>query len=320
MPLRKWTQTDSTHQFAHQVADRLSCHIAGNRAPWQKCWDNPPGADLPPFNPRSRERFRGLNAIQLRSAAEQKGYNDPRWMSYRAAECMSGQVHAGEKGTTVEYLAYSTPPDPNVKLSKLSGLDVSHKTYTVFNAEQINVLPPLENHLPRKPQEWETCERAERLLRNSGAQIETHNKCFSIYENKRDTIVMPNVESFRSPRHYYSQAVQELSSWTGNKQRLDRQCYHERHVCLEENARETMRVHIACMTVNSEVRLPYSTMGTSFHKAWRQAITRNPDELRSAASDADRISKYLLQYDRQPDRNLSVDQIPREARVPDMSR
>ncbi len=302
MSLRKWTATDSARKFAREVADRLTNQIADDQAPWQKGWDKPTGADLPPFNPATDKRYHGLNEIQLRSVAVEKGYNDPRWMTDHDAMKSQAKVRAGEKGTTVEFHRHDTHRG------------ATHHTHTVYNAEQIEGLPPLEKHLPKEPQEWETCERTERLLRNSGAQIETHNKCYSIYEDKRDTIVLPNEEKFQSPRHYYSQAIQELSSWTGHEQRLNRESHKDFYISVEEQARESMRIQMACMTVSSELRLPKNPPRDLSRQSWGEAISHNPDELRSAASDADRISKYLLQYDRQPDRKLSVDQIPREAR------
>ena len=305
MALRKWTQTDSARQFAREVADRVIGQIADNRAPWQNGWDKPTGADLPPFNPSNGDRYRQLNEIQLRSVAEQKGFNDPRWMNYRAAMSMGAQVRAGERGTKVEYLRYSTQPEP------------IHRTYTVFNAEQIDGLPPLEQHLPEEPQQWEVCERAERLLQNAGARFETNNEGWSIYDPDRDTIVMPDKEQFHSHEAYYAAAMHEMSHWTGHENRLDRNSPDNFHVDLKTRAQENLRAHLTCMTVNSKLRLPKESPGSFYHQAWIETIKNNPGELRSAASDADRMADYIQQYDRQPERRQNVDQIPSAERSVD---
>lgn len=62
-----------------------------------------------------------------------------------------------------------------------------------------------------------------------------------------------------------------------------------------------MRTSIASMNVNSELRLPYNSIAIQHHERWSRAITHNPDELRMAANDADRISKYILDRNRQPE-------------------
>ncbi|MDE0432762.1 MAG: zincin-like metallopeptidase domain-containing protein [Bryobacterales bacterium] len=309
MPLRKWTQTDSARQFAREVADRLCGQIAEDRAPWQKRWDKPTGADLPPFNASNGDRYRGLNEIQLRSVAEQKGFNDPRWMNYRAAMSMGAQVRAGERGTKVEYLRYSTQPE------------TIHRTYTVFNADQIDRMPPLEQHLPKEPQQWEVCERAERLLHNSGAQFKTNNESWAGYAKSRDIIVIPAQEKFRSPEAYYTAVLHEMGHWTGHESRLDRDCLKNRYVNHEYRAQEDLRVQMMCLKVNSELRLPKEYLRSSAYKQdWIETIKINPDDLRSAIRDADRMADYILQYDRQPERSQNVDQIPSAARsVDDLS-
>ncbi len=304
MPIRKWTATNSARTFSREVADRLSCQIADNRAPWQKQWDKPTGADLPPFNPATGKRYHGLNAIQLRSVAEEKGFNDPRWITYSGAKKMGAHVRAGEQGTKVEYLRYH--PDR----------DSTHHTHTVFNAEQINGLPSLEQHLPKEPQQWEVCERAERMIRASGAVIEHETTDSAFYEANEDKIVLPDHDLFRSPEAYYATSLHELSHWTGHESRLDRETLQQgvKDGWASENyALEELRAEISCMNMSSLMRLPKeSTYGYHDHH-WIKTLKNNPDDLRSAVRDADRMAKYILQYDRPADRSLNVSQIPRAA-------
>ncbi len=314
MPAHKWAASESAKRFAREVADRLSRQILRNQAPWQKYWDHPTGADLPPFNAGTSRNYTGLNALKLRSVAIDKGYDDPRWMTRRSAEQMGGQIRAGEKATSVEYLYYVTPADPSIKLSELNDLQAHHETTHVFNAEQIDGLPSLEKHLPQQPNELETCERTSRLIANIGAKIETHEHDYSKYDQERDTIKMPSVDRFRNARDYYGHAILQLSTWTGNQDRAPRLCHFERNIDDDENGREMMRTHIASMNVSSELRLPYNVMAVQHHERWSRAITHNPDELRMATEDAYRIGKYILDHDQQVDRPLSAEVSPREAR------
>lgn len=302
MPPTKWTASDSARRFAREAADRLSRQILGNRAPWQRCWDKPTGADLPPFNPFGRSRYHGLNAVKLRSVAIERGYDDPRWMSARSAKAMRCQVRSGEQGISVEYLAYSTPSDPDVEIKSLKDLDCNHETYIVFNAEQIDGLPSLEKQLPRQPEDHLICERAARMIAETGAKIETHEHDFSRYDEKSDSIKMPPSKTFRNLRDCYGHAVLQLTTWTGNKDRAPRACFAGRNTDNEQWSRELMRSSIASMNVNSELRLPYNSMAVQHHERWSRTISRNPDELRWAAEDSHRITKYILERDYPVDR------------------
>ena len=294
----EWTASDSAQHFAREAADRLSRQVLGNRAPWQRAWNKPTGADLPPFNPLGRARFNGLNAVKLRSVAIDRGYDDPRWMTAQSAKAMRAQVRPGEKGTSVEYLAYSTPTDPDVEIKSLKDLDCEHKTLLVYNAEQIDGLPALDKHLPPQPEDHIVCERAARMLSETGAKIETHEHDFSRFDAKDDSIKMPPRENFQNPRNYYGHAVLQLTTWTGNQDRAPRACFAGRNTDDEQHSRESMRTSIASMNINSELRLPYNMMVVQHHEQWYRSIARNPDELRSACEDSHKITKYILDCDR----------------------
>ena len=317
MPKENWRNTDSARKFAEQAAGRVSKQLAENRAPWQKGWDKPSGADLPPFNPASGKRYKGLNQIVLRSAAEERGYSDPRWMSYNAANKVGARIRKGERGTRVEYLRF--PPKGESKGEDKAGeagkqqeqAKITHQTYVVFNAEQIERLPALEQQMPKEPQQWEVCERAERMLQASGASIEKADEyeSFSCYNAKTDKIVLPEQERFPSPEKYYSAAINEMSYWTGHESRLNRDTFQQRVSGgdAKDCAKEEMRVEISNMTVCGAMRLPKEDYPARFPQISIETLKANPGELRNAARDADKMAEYIMQFDRQPAA------VPREA-------
>ena len=91
---------------------------------------------------------------------------------------------------------------------------ISHHTYVVFNAEQIERMPSLEQQLPKEPQQHEICERAERMIADSNVKIETpkNGHDYSNYDKQRDSIELPNIEKFKSPEQYYGHAASEMAS------------------------------------------------------------------------------------------------------------
>ena len=136
-------------------------------APWQKPWA--PGESYLPYNPTSGKAYKGVNTLQLLS--EERG--DPRWLTYKQAMAEGAQVRRGEKGTQVQYWkfedertvkgedgkptldAHGAEQKENVRLRQPRVFFA-----TVFNAEQIDGLPPLE----KKPITWDAEEAAEARL------------------------------------------------------------------------------------------------------------------------------------------------------------
>ncbi len=63
-------------------------------APWQKRWE---GVAIP-FDPTSEKPYRGGNSVYLMVTALSRGYEDPRWITYRQAAGQGWQVRKGERG------------------------------------------------------------------------------------------------------------------------------------------------------------------------------------------------------------------------------
>ena len=314
MPQEHWSNSKSARQHTEQVAARVAGQIEKGNAPMQKGYDKPKGADLQPFNPATGKRFKGLNSVQLRSVAQEKGYNDPRWMSYNTTNRVGAKIRKGERGTRVEYLRF--PPKEKTPTGKntpeAAGGDkqkeqpkISHHTYVVFNAEQIDRMPALEKQLAKEPQQHEVCERAERMIQDSGVKIKKppNGQDFSHYDKGRDTIVISEMEKFKTPEAYYSQAVKEMAGREGHEQQKDRpepQSEAQQH---SATSRHEMRREMACQTISSKLHLPKEPAGEQHQKQWAETIRNNPNELRYAARDADRMADKVLQHDRPQQRS-----------------
>ena len=315
MSQEHWSNRKSARQFTQQVSDRVGKQINDSQAPWQKGYDKPKGADHQPFNPATMKRFKGLNAVHLRSVAQEKGYNDPRWMSFQAANRVGAKIKKGERGTRVESLLIP-PKAQSSQAKEAQGKDtpngaaagdkqkeqpnITHRTYVVFNAEQIERMPALEKQLAKEPQQHEICERAERMIQDSGVKLESppSGQSFSNYDKNRDTIVIPEMEEFKSPEAYYSQAVKEMAGRAGHEQQKNRPEPQSEAQQLTADARHDMRREMACQTISAKLHLPKEPTGERHKAQWAETIRNNPNELRYAARDADRMADKVLQHDR----------------------
>ena len=314
MPQEHWSNSKSARQFTEQVATRVAGQIEKGTASFQKGYDKPKGPDLQPFNPATGKRFKGLNSIQLKSVAQEKGYNDPRWMSFQTANRVGAKIRKGERGTRVEYLRF--PPKSKAPQGKdapeaaagdkqKEQPKISHDTYVVFNAEQIERMPALEKQLAKEPQQHEICERAERMIQDSGVKLESppNGQNFANYDKDRDTIVIPEREKFKSSEAYYSQAVKEMAGRAGHEQQKNRpepQSEAQQHHAA---SRHEMRREMASETISAKLHLPKQPTGEHFKKQWAETLRKNPNELRYAARDADRMADKVLQHDRPQQRS-----------------
>src|SRR6185437_7463445 len=93
-----------------------------------------------------------------------------------------------------------------------------HRVYSVFNAQQIDGIPSLVT----KPREsWEVSEAAERILRDSGADIR-YGGDRAYYRKDTDHVQLPEREYFADAPGFYGTAIHELIHWTGGGKRLNR--------------------------------------------------------------------------------------------------
>ena len=240
----------------------------------------------------------------LRCEARERGYSDPRWLTYNHAKKIGAQVRKGEQGTKLEYWQFPPKEESSSKdAPAVAGPEKSeaiHRTYTVFNAEQCDRMPSLAR---KWVQDWEVSERAERLLRESGARIEHQRGEWAYYQPKEDKIVLPGQEKFRTPEDYYATALHEMGHWSGHKKRLDRETLRqgiEEGVGSDAHAKEKLRAEMTSLTVNGVMRLPHDPKRhASYVGSWIKVLKNDPEELRRAARDAGAAAKHLLQYDRE---------------------
>lgn len=286
--------------YYKQVADMFIEKMEQGTAPWQKPWK--PGQEQMPYNPTTGKPYRGINTMTLMMS--ERSDIDPRWMTYRQAQAAGAQVQAGEKGMPIQFWQFQeqvTKTDENGKpVFDENGKEVKQTVElerprvhwsTVFNATQIDGLPPLEKR-PEKP-EWELVERAEKVLQDSGAEIHHTESNRAFYRPSSDSIHMPLKSQFPEAIGYYHTALHELGHWTGHESRLNRDLSGP--FGSESYAREELRAEMASVMVGAEVGIGSAPReeNAAYTKSWIKALKDDPKELYRAAADAERIMRYV---------------------------
>ena len=148
------------------VTDRIVAALERGAAPWVRPWSQ--DVDTMPINAASRRPYRGINALLLALEATSHGYPLNRWLTYRQAAELGGQVRRGERGTTVVLWrlrkvaataeTYPEPEAPDLHERVIPLL----RAFTVFNLAQVDGVPAALQAVERH--DWEPEARAEELL------------------------------------------------------------------------------------------------------------------------------------------------------------
>lgn len=168
--------------------------------------------------------------------------------------------------------------------------------YVVFNAAQFNdlKLPPIES-LEQK-HNWSLDERAENILKTSGATIDIAQRNEAFYRPSEDKIYLPLREQFKSSEGFYKTALHELAHWTGHESRLNRKNINA--FGTPSYAREELRAEIAASIISVKLGINTDiTNNKAYIQGWIKTLKDEPREILSATRDADKISKYVLQFD-----------------------
>lgn len=294
---------DKRKAFHEQVAEKLIEQLKQGTAPWQKPWQpGDPGANIP-INPVTGRRYRGINIIQLMMQER----TDQRWLTYKQAEAAGAQVLKGEKGTSIQYWKFSEErtitdeagrPVLNDQGQPQKGqLPLERpKVFfaTVFNAEQIEGLPPLE----RKEPAWQVLDRAEHILQASQAVIRHGERDRAFYRASTDSIHLPHRSQFKTADQYYATALHELGHWTGHSSRLNRDLLNP--FGSVEYSKEELRAEIASMILGDVLGIGHDPgQHAAYVKSWIKVLEENPLEIFRASADAERIQDYVLAFEQQ---------------------
>src|ERR1700688_2588910 len=161
------------------VYERVTNQIVGELEkgvrPWLKPWnaEHAAGRITRPLRGNGIP-YQGINVLMLWSAAIEKGYAAPIWMTFKQALEFKAHVRKGEQGSLVVYADKITRTETDAETGEESERAIPFmKGYSVFNVEQIDGLP---EHYYAKPaprtEPVQRIERAELFFAATGASIQ----------------------------------------------------------------------------------------------------------------------------------------------------
>lgn len=286
------------------MAEKIIEQLKSETAPWVKPWQA--GHLMPPHNPISGTVYKGINNLMLLTA----GHDDPRWMTYKQAQDKGWQVRKGSKAETIVFWKFFDGPaaGSGSKEVQLTGKDQRRppivRLAKVFNASQVDGIPALAPSTP----EWSPNDRAQAIIKHSGADIRHSENDSAFYLPVSDSIHLPPKEAFETAGAYYATLIHEMGHWSGHASRLDRDM--SSRFGTPEYAKEELRAEIGSMMMAQELGLAHDPGDhVSYIKNWITILQDDPKELQRAARDADKIRGFLLEFESpSPAAELSEDE------------
>jgi antirestriction protein ArdC len=257
---------------AEQAAGRISRPLRANGKPYQ-----------------------GINVLMLWSAAIEKGYAAPIWMTFKQALDLKAHVRKGEAGSLVVYADKIIRTETDTETGEDTERAIPFmKGYTVFNVEQIDGLPEHFYARPAAPTGTvERIARAESFMAATGANV-IHGGNRACYVPSTDNIHMPCIDFFRDAESYYATLAHEASHWTRHPSRLDRDFGRKRFgdegYAMEELVAELGAAFLSAdLELTPEVRDDHA----AYIASWIKVLKNDKRAIFSAASHAQRAADFL---------------------------
>ncbi|MEQ8693791.1 MAG: zincin-like metallopeptidase domain-containing protein [Gammaproteobacteria bacterium] len=280
------------------VTNRIVAELEAGAIPWLKPWRSGRrnGVGLMPTNYATGHSYRGINIPILWDAAARKGYATQAWLTFRQAKTLKASVRKGERGTTVVFTKKLLVDDRESGEQKAISM---LKTFTTFNVDQVEGLPPPPEPLPEPADAGQSAARA--FLEASGASI-SHGGDIACYVPSRDLINLPPFDAFRGAEHYYATALHELTHWSGAKHRLDRDL--SGRFGSAAYAAEELIAELGAAFLCAQHGITGDLRHSGYLKTWLELLKSDDRAIFTAASKASQAADFL---------NTLADDAPEEA-------
>jgi len=263
--------------IAQTITDSIIKQLESGVAPWVKPWHSH-GVDAP-YNPIAKRYYNGINFVQL-SMMPGSTHN---WVTYKQAQSVGAQVRKGSKGVQVIYFS---PLEVTDKATGDAKKIPMLKTYTVFNADQVD---GLELPAPTERTEIEAVESCEAFIKAQRARIQFGgNRAF--YVPSLDYIQLPELDQFKSTPDYYATALHELSHWTGHESRLNRD--FKNRFGSEAYAFEELVAELGSAMLCAHLKIDGQLQHASYIDSWLKVLKDDPKNILKASALAQKILTF----------------------------
>ncbi|WP_375207687.1 ArdC family protein [Hyphococcus sp.] len=288
-------QTGKRRDVAQEITDRIIAAIEAGAPPWKRPWKSAFGSLRPLRN--NGAPYKGVNILILWDRAGEKGFENPRWMTFRQAMALGGHVKKGERGVSVVYYGSTTKEVEDGGGGEGSEAERTFrflKSYPVFNVEQVADLPAhFYDHKGKDVVRTPPPSQRKAFFDGVGAEIRHGGDC-AFYHRGEDFIRMPPYGAFDNPERYFATLAHEVTHWTGAPGRLDRK--KGRRYGDEDYAYEELVAEIGSAMIGAEIGLPPDHIEdhAAYVNAWLTSLRNDKRYILKAAAEAQKACDFVM--------------------------
>ncbi|MCC6789746.1 MAG: DUF1738 domain-containing protein [Hyphomonadaceae bacterium] len=285
------TTTGARRDVAADITAKILRELEAGVMPWRKPWD---GARTGLALPRrvGGESYRGVNVVILWSAAFERGYSSPYWLTFNQAVKLGAHVRKGERGEIVVYYGQATRKRRDAGGAEVEDAFRFLKWYVVFNAGQIDNLPERFYPAPADPHVVPIAAHEAWFAKLEIARIATRD--IACYIPSKDVIGMPPIAAFDTPEDYAATLSHECGHATLAPHRVGRDMskkFPDAGVAAEELVAE-----ICACILGAHLRLPPHHIHdhASYIGHWMKLLANDKRAFLTAAAQAQIAVDWLL--------------------------
>lgn len=285
------------------ITNKIIADLEKGELTWRKPWsgEHLAGNVMRPLR-HNDVPYTGINTIMLWSVAAEKAYTSPYWMTFKQARGMKAHVKKDEKGTQVVFADKLLKKENDAEGKEVTTTIPYLKVYTVFNASQIEGLPPAYYEKPEpkiiNPQHRD--EQLERFFANTKAKIITGTE--ASYSVHMDRIEMPPFECFVDAQKYYATLAHEMTHWTRHSSRLNRD-FGRKRWGDEGYAKEELCAELGACFLGADLGFaPKEHEGhAAYIQSWLSVLKNDKRFIFSAAAYAQKAVEFMTAFQEQPE-------------------
>lgn len=281
MAYQKRHEAEKGPNLHERITQKIVDELKEGSVPWIKPWSCTTLVGLP-RNYVSERPYSGINVLLTWLSALEHGFTDTRWLTANQISTLGG-TFKGEAATRILFAKSYTRAAGTAEEETF----FVHKTYNVFNVEQVGGVALEPEELP--PPFEARLENAEAFITAQGVPI-THSGDRAFYTPSKDAINLPFPGSFTSPESYYAVALHELAHASGHPQRLNRPKGAKESL---EYAAEELVAELTAAFVCAELGIPAALHHTGYIGTWVELLENDSKAIFSASREASRAAEFL---------------------------